>query len=123
MRREDAPGNDNVLAGAVAGELAARLDDNRIIAAGQMAVPDFHVATMVGINAVIVGNVEPVADGNVIHQHMFTAEHVQAPERGVAKGDVAHHEIGAAGEHKHLGPPFLKEPPFVWRIVIGHEGE
>ena len=37
-------------------------DDDGVVAAGEMAVFDFHIAAMVGVNAVIVGHVEARAN-------------------------------------------------------------
>ena len=121
LRADDAIVDVDVGARAEVVGLPRGFDDDGVVAAGQMAVADFHVLAMVGINAVAIRHVEPVVDGDVVHENMDAAEHVQSPERRVAKRDVAHDEIGAAGEHEHFGPPFLEQPPFVGRVVAGHE--
>ena len=78
---------------------------------------------MIGVNPVIVRDIETVLHRHMVHQHIFTAQHMQAPKWRIAKGEVAHHEIGATGEHEHLGPPILEEPPLVRRVVARHKGQ
>ncbi len=86
-----------------------------------MAILYFDEATMVRVDAVIVRHVQTIFHGHVFHQHALAAEQVQTPIRRVAKGDIAHEEIGAAGEDEHFRAPLFEKPPFARRIIARHE--
>jgi hypothetical protein len=120
LRANDAIVNMHIGARAEVVGLACGLQHNGVITTRDVAVFDFHVAAMVGVYAIVVRHIEAILHRHVIHQHIFAAEHVQAPKRCIAKSDVTHHEIGAAGEHEHFWPPLLEEPPLIRRVVARH---
>ena len=106
---------------AVVDGLAAALDDHAVVAGGDVAVADFDVARVVGIDAVAVGHVEQVADLDVVDQHAIAAEHVQAPVGRLGEGDVADLQVLAAGEDEHLGAEWAGHPDAAGIVVAGHE--
>src|SRR6185312_822990 len=121
LRFDDAVRDVDVGGGAVVLRLARAFDDHAIVAADQIAVLDFDVTRVVGIDAVAVGHVEQVTDFYVVYEDAVAAEQVQAPVGGFGKGDVADLEVAAAGEDEHLGAEGLGQPTLVGLVVAGHE--
>src|SRR4249920_80678 len=62
--------------------LAGGLDHDRVIPADDVTIANFHVAAMVGIDAVAVRHVQEVADLQPVYEDVFAADHVQPPLRG-----------------------------------------
>ncbi len=93
---DDAVLDVDVGGGAVVYGLAAGFDDDSVVAADDVAVFDLDVAGVVGVDAVAVGDVEEVADFDVVDEDAVAAEHVEAPVGGFGEGDVADFEVAAA---------------------------
>ena len=92
-----------------------------VVAANNVAVADFYVPAVVGIDAVAVRNVQQVADLQVIYKHALAADHVQPPLRRIAEGDVVNLKILAGGQHEHFRPERGRQPPLVLFVVAVHE--
>ncbi len=93
----------NVRGWAVVFRLTAGFDDDSVVAADDVAVFDPNVAGVVGIDAVAVGNVEEVADFDVVDEDSVATEQMEAPVGSFGEGDVPDFEVAALGEDEHLG--------------------
>ena len=121
LRLHHAIVNVDVIAGPKIGGLARGFDHDGIVAADNVTIADFHVTAMVGVDPVAIGDIELIADLDSIDEHGPTANQVQAPAWGLAKGDVGDAQVAAGGELKQPGPPALGPPPFPDRVEAGHE--
>ena len=82
---------------------------------------DLDVAAVIGIDAVAIRDVQFIADGHSIHEHVFATDEMKGPFRRVKKGDPLHHEIVAPGEHSETRSEGGRPPPFARRFIAGHE--
>src|SRR5262249_54261628 len=69
LRFDHAVTHPDILAAAVGQAGARSFDHDRIVAAGNIAVPDLDIATVVRIDAVAVRHIELVANLHPVNQH------------------------------------------------------
>jgi len=85
------------------------------VAADDVAVADFDLAAVVGIDSVAVRDIQFVADRHSVHEDAFTSDEMKRPVRRVQKRDPDHGEIATAGEHGESWPEGGWHPPFAAR--------
>ena len=108
-RHDRAAGHGHVLARPVPGELAGVLGHDAVVARLDVAVGDPHVAAVVWVDPVAVGNPQVVVDADALDEHVLAADQVNRPGGGVADRDLAdRHPLAPADGHESrpagLGP-------------------
>ena len=80
---QDAIAHGDVGGGSVVLGLARGLHHDAVVAGGDAAIADLDVLAMVGVNAVAVGDIEAVGDGQMVHEDVFAAE-IWRPQEGAS---------------------------------------
>jgi len=88
-----AVGDNDVVAGAVFLELATVFQADAVVAAGDMAVGDAHVAAVVEVDAVAVADFQVVEQGDAVNHGILAANEMYRPIGTVSDGHVADAEV------------------------------
>ena len=96
--------NDDVLAGYGARRfLGAGFQCDAVIANVNAAVQDAHIAAAFGVDAVGVGRIVRVADGDILDQHIHTVQRMDGPRRAVAQLHAADAQVGDVFKMQQVG--------------------
>ena len=103
-RGHGAVGDHNVVAGAVLLKLAAVLQADAVVAAGDVTVGNAHVFRVVQVDAVAIAYLQVVQEVDAIDDGAVAANEVDCPVGPLADGDIADDEIVAIGQRQHMWP-------------------
>lgn len=85
---DGATGNRDIFGRAVLGKFAGGFDDDAIVTGFNMAIADSNIAAVIGVNAVAVGNVETVKNGDAVNNDIGATGEVTSPLGGITNGDI-----------------------------------
>ena len=102
-RSHGAVGDDDVVAGAILGKLASVFQADAVVARGNMAVGDAHIARMVDVDAVAIAYLQVVEQVDAVDHHIVASHEMHGPIGSLANGDVAQVDLLAAVKREHMG--------------------